>query len=140
MKILQVEFTNYLDTRNIQDHIDELLADFVALVHSDDKTIQITVKKGFVTDFASVPRIPFAYLMFGGLGKWPAVVHDGLYSTSSLVEVIDVDTNEPFKVTRAWADEVFRIGLEQRSISSFKANAMYLGVRLKGGGYYKKFS
>lgn len=140
MKIIRVEFTNYLDTRNIQDNIDALLADFIILVHSLDRTIQITIKKGFVTDFASVPRIPFAYLLFGGIGKWPAVGHDGLYSNSDLVEVIDVDTGLPYDYDRAWADNFFLIALEERKIPAVKSMPMYLGVRLKGGKYYKKFS
>lgn len=138
MNIQRVEFKTYLDTRGITDNVHELLADFITLVHSDTQTIQITVKKGFITDFASVPKIPFAYLLFGGIGNYPAVAHDGLYSNSSKVEVFDVDTNEPFKVTREWADEVFKIGLEERGISSFKVNMMYWAVRLKGGSFYKK--
>lgn len=138
MKIHRVEFKTYLDTRGITDNVHELLADFITLVHSDTQTIQITVKTGFLTDFASVPKIPFAYLLFGGIGNYPAVAHDGLYSNSSKVEVFDVDTNEPFKVTREWADEVFKIGLDERGISGFKTNMMYWAVRLKGGSFYKK--
>lgn len=140
MKIEKVEFTTYLDTRNIQDNIDILLSDFVILVHSIDKTIQITIKKGFITDFASVPRIPFAYLLFGGIGKWPAVGHDGLYSNSDLVEVIDIDTGLPYNYDRLWSDDFFKLGLEVRGVSELKSNPMYWGVRLKGGSYYKKFS
>lgn len=138
MNIERVEFKTYLDTRGITDDVSELIADFIALVHSDTQTIKITVKTGFCTNFASVPRIPFAYLLFGGVGNYPAVAHDGLYSPSSKVEVIDIDTNEPFKVTREWADEVFKAGLEERGISSFKVNMMYWAVRLKGASYYKK--
>jgi hypothetical protein len=33
----------------------------------------------FVTDFASVPRLPLAYLFAGGTGHWEAVIHDVLY-------------------------------------------------------------
>ena len=33
----------------------------------------------FVSDEASVPRIPVAYLLFGGGGSWPAWSHDMLY-------------------------------------------------------------
>lgn len=140
MKILRVEFTNYLDLRNIQDKIYQLLDDFVTLVHSENKTIQITIKKGFVTDLASVPKIPFAYLLYGGIGHYPAVAHDGLYSNSELVEVIDLDTGLPYEYNRLWADTVFKLGLEERGITAFKYNPMYWGVRLKGGSYYKQFS
>lgn len=140
MKILRVEFTNYLDLRNIQDNINYLLSDFVTLVHSDEKTIQITIKKDFVTDLASVPKIPFAYLLYGGIGNYPATTHDGLYSKSELVEVIDLDTGFPYEYDRLWADTVFKLGLEERGINAFKYNPMYWAVRLKGGNYYKRFS
>lgn len=38
----------------------------------------LTVPAGFETDFASVPRIPFAFLMAGGIGERAAVIHDFL--------------------------------------------------------------
>ena len=41
----------------------------------------ITVPAGFVTDFASVPRLPFAYWLAGNTAHAPAVVHDYLYQT-----------------------------------------------------------
>ena len=48
----------------------------------------IMVPRGFVTDFASVPRIPLAYLAMGGIGERAAVVHDYLcterFTTSSV--------------------------------------------------------
>jgi hypothetical protein len=140
MDVLRVNFENHLDLRNITDNVNILLVDFIAYAHDFDKTIKITVKAGFVTDLASVPRIPMAYLLFGGKGKYPAAIHDGLYSNSDLVEVVDFDTNEPFKVTRKWADDVFYHGLIERDISNFDAKMMFLGVRLKGSKYYKKFS
>jgi hypothetical protein len=33
----------------------------------------------FVTDFASVPRLPLAYMMMGNTGHWEALMHDMLY-------------------------------------------------------------
>ena len=42
-----------------------------------DATIE--TPKGFVTDFASVPRLPLAYWLFGSRANDPAVVHDRLY-------------------------------------------------------------
>ena len=138
MDIQRVEFLTFLDTRGITDVVSELLANFVTLVHSDTQTIQITVESGFITDFASVPKIPFAYLLFGGIGNYPAVTHDGLYSISSKVEVIDIETGAPFVVTRQWADEVFKAGLIERGIPTYKVNLMYWAVRLKGDSFYKK--
>ena len=43
-----------------------------------------TAKAGFVTDFASVPRLPFIYMFLGGRGKRPAVIHDKGYEEQSI--------------------------------------------------------
>lgn len=40
----------------------------------------ITVPEGFVTDLASVPRVPIAWLLAGGCANGPAVLHDFLYA------------------------------------------------------------
>jgi hypothetical protein len=48
----------------------------------DSKTVgKIIVPEGYVTDFASVPRVPIAYLLTGGLAHAAAVVHDYLYTS-----------------------------------------------------------
>lgn len=138
MNIAKVEFTTYLDTREIADKVWELLNDFVCLVHTDDKTYQVIISKGFVTDYASVPRIPFAYLLYGGLGNYPAVLHDGLYGKCKLVDVTDFDTKEKIEFTREQCDEIFYLGLLERGISKWKALPMYWGVRMGGGSHYKK--
>lgn len=39
----------------------------------------ITVPEGLITDLASVPRLPLAYLIAGSRFPAPAVVHDYLY-------------------------------------------------------------
>lgn len=39
----------------------------------------IIAPTGFETDFASVPRIPFAYWFFGGMNDKEGVIHDWLY-------------------------------------------------------------
>ncbi len=39
----------------------------------------ITVPKDLVSDLASVPRVPFAYLLAGSRVPGPAVLHDFLY-------------------------------------------------------------
>jgi len=39
----------------------------------------LTVPKDFVTDFASVPRLPVAYLVAGNRFPGPATLHDYLY-------------------------------------------------------------
>ena len=65
----------------------------------------IVAKKGFRTNLASVPRIPIAYFLFGGLSERPAATHDWLYTNN--VEGItreeawssrsELRSDEPFK-------------------------------------------
>lgn len=135
--IARVEFDSYLDTREIADGAWELLQDFTVFIHTEDKTYEVIIRKGFITDYASVPRLPFAYLLYGGIGNYAAVLHDGLYSKSSLVSICDFDTQLPYEYDRAFADDAFQAGLEERGISSWKSLPMYWAVRFKGGDYYK---
>lgn len=85
---------------------------------SDVAGRSFVVPQGFITDLASVPRLPFAYLLVGGIGHAAAVVHDWTYTSH--------------EVSRDVADAVFREALRVLGISAFQAWLMYLGVRLGG--------
>ncbi|AEG94421.1 DUF1353 domain-containing protein [Ramlibacter tataouinensis] len=84
----------------------------------DDEPWTVVVPTGFLTDFASVPRIPFAYLLLGGKGSAAAVVHDWLYSTR--------------KTSRARADAIFHEAIKAMGHSQGTAWWMWLGVRVGG--------
>lgn len=62
---------------------------------------RIVVPEGFITDFASVPRMPIIYLLFGGCGDKEAVLHDWLYTAPH-------DTGFCKVVDRPTADKVLR--------------------------------
>lgn len=50
------------------------------LVYRSDLLVEpVTIPSEFITDLASVPRLPFAYLLAGDRAHGPAVVHDWLY-------------------------------------------------------------
>lgn len=114
-----VQFLTTLDVRDVDDHQWQLLAPFVVRV--DDRAIPVPA--GFVTDFASVPRLPVTFMLFGNIGHRGAVVHDYLYSTGER--------------PRAEADRIFRALLEAEGVSAARAWAMYAGVRAFGGRYYQ---
>lgn len=89
----------------------------------------ITVPVGFVTDFASVPRLPLTYLIAGNTGHWAATVHDLLYRWGV--------------VSRKDADIVFKealnVKLEQKNLGklsyfggSIRTLSMYSMVRTFG--------
>jgi hypothetical protein len=136
--IQRVEFDSWLDTREIADNVWELTSDFTVYIHNEYSTYQVIVRKGFVSDMASVPRIPFAYLLYGGIGNYAAVLHDALYSNSSLVTITDFDNDMLFHPNREFCDMTFYLGLIERKISPFKAKMMYWAVRWQGAKYYQR--
>lgn len=82
----------------------------------------VIVPIGFRTDFASVPRLPLAFLLFGGVADEAAVVHDFLYSTGAC--------------SRKLADEVFAEASKACGVAAWRRWPMWLGVRLFGGSRY----
>jgi hypothetical protein len=82
----------------------------------------ITVPAGFVTDFASIPRLPIVYLAVGGRGDRAAVAHDWLYSSQA--------------VDRATADAILREALLATGYGSLLANMFYAAVRLFGASHW----
>lgn len=82
----------------------------------------ITVPAGFVTDFASVPRLPFTWLLAGGYGNRAAVVHDWLYLHHT--------------TSRRRADKVFLEALRACGVARWRAWGMYTALRLCGWANY----
>lgn len=76
------------------------------------------VPSGFVTDFASVPRLPFLYDIAGDTGHASAVIHDYLYRTSHL--------------PRDVCDDVLLEALKVEGTPRWRRYLMYWGVRLGG--------
>ena len=82
----------------------------------------ITAPVDFVTDFASVPRVPLAYLLAGNTAHEAAVIHDFLYN------------NKPHPCTRKQADQVFLEAMEITGIVWWRRELMYNAVRLFSAG------
>lgn len=81
----------------------------------------IVVPTGFVTDFASVKRLPVVYWLYGGRAKRPAVVHDFLYQTH-------------LPSTRSVADAVFFEAMRATELVWRIRWSMWAGVRVLGAG------
>lgn len=88
----------------------------------------IWVPKGALTDFASVPRLVGAYLMFGGKGKRAAVIHDWLYVLGKV---------DPQRWPRELCDDIFKEALQASGYSWLTVQAMYRGVRFGGAAHYE---
>jgi hypothetical protein len=97
-----------------------VMADFA--YQSNVAGMTITVPQGFISDFASVPRIPFVYDSLGDIAQRPAVVHDYLYSLGIL--------------PRDMADKVLLEAMELTEIPWSKRKLIYLGVRIGGKSHY----
>jgi hypothetical protein len=89
------------------------------LIYCSDvaKTVFV-VPEGFVTDFASVPRLPLAFLLTGDSAHEAAVVHDYLYREQ--------------QVSRSVADAVFREAAGISGEPGWKSWLMWAGVRIGG--------
>lgn len=72
------------------------------------------VPSGFTTDFASVPRLPLAYLLTGDTVHAPAVVHDWLIRFK--------------KVPRVDADRIFLEAMKADGVPWWRRTLMYIAV------------
>lgn len=107
-----------------------------ALIYkSDTLNDYIVVPKGFVTNFASVPRLPFMYLLFGGIGDEAATLHDWLYSTLCS---IDVSRAKADKILRGVIIECLTKDGKAKWKAMLIAYAMWAGVRIGGASHWKK--
>jgi hypothetical protein len=82
----------------------------------------LIVPAGFVTDYASVPRAPLTYWLFGGVGDEAAVIHDYLYSIGT----------HP----RSMADEVYAEALIACGVPAWRRGPMWAAVRVFGAERY----
>ena len=78
----------------------------------------ITIPEGFVTDFASVPRLPFMFWFLGDRADYAALLHDYLYATA--------------KFSRAKCDALFRHVAEWEGVGFLSRWSMWAGIRLGG--------
>ena len=84
-----------------------------------ESDVTITVPKGFVTDFASIPQ-PFWSAGLSPNGKYSkaAIVHDYLYWAQGC--------------TRKQADNILMIAMKESGVEATTRTAIYEGVRLGG--------
>lgn len=98
----------------------ELISDLV--YQSDVAGMTFTIPAGFVTNFASVPRIPIVYELAGDTASNAATVHDYLYSTHI--------------VPRSVADAVLREASDVTAVPDWRRQLMWAGVRVFGWLYW----
>lgn len=94
------------------------------IYQSDVAALVFVVPTGFVTDFASVPRIPLAFDLVGDTAHAAAALHDWLYTTHL--------------VPRGVADAVLQEAAKVSGVAPFKAWLMWAGVRMGGASHWAK--
>ena len=80
---------------------------------------RLIIPEGFVTDLASVPRLPLAFLLTGDTARKAGLVHDFCYA-------VHLPGN------RALADAVFREAMAAEGVPLWRRWAMYGAVRACG--------
>lgn len=87
----------------------------------------ITVPQGFITDFASVPRV--LWWLIPPIGKrymHAAAAHDCIYRTPTM------------RLSRSYADNLFKEEMIRQAAQGWRVVSMYYMVRLFGWLSYKK--
>jgi hypothetical protein len=113
------KFLTELEIKNITDKLWKLTTPLVYKSDLLDRTI--CVPSGFVTDLASVPRVPIVYYFWGGRCHREAVIHDYLYRTDSAPVV-----------SCSLANRVFLEAAKTRGKAFLVRVPMFVGVVLGG--------
>ena len=112
------QFTSDLIVKPIGHNRWELVEGFIYHIGSYPSENIIEVPPGFITDFASIPRIFWNILPpYGKYGK-AAVIHDFCYATAAY--------------EREACDIIFLEGMKVLGVSYCKRQTMYIAVSLFG--------
>lgn len=118
-------FTSDLITKHIDGKKWEVMQPFRYRVGTKYSLEIITVPVGYITDFASIPKV-FWLIVGHPAGKHgkAAVIHDCLYSTQIY--------------SRKRSDEIFREAMKVSKVSRWKRAVIYRSVRMFGMFAWKK--
>ena len=94
---------------------------------------KITVKKGFVTDLASVPRVCWAFIAPWDVAR-AAIIHDLLYKRIRQYRADGGDDKVVISEAKKASDDVFHMAMKdaQPSVAKWKIFSAYWSVRLFG--------
>ncbi len=121
------KFTSDLIVKSYNETKWQLTAKFHFYFEEHGKRLNVIVPEGFITDFASVPRMLWSIFPPTGRYTKAAVLHDYLYSNKS-----EIETN------RKQCDKMFLKGMEVLGVKRWVRNTIYRAVRIFGNKYYKK--
>ncbi len=134
--MIQVHFLSPLDTRAYLPDEFVILNDFTIELLCGDRWYLLTVRRGYITDFASVPWLVQALPGFdvNGDSRRAAVVHDFAYSSAGQLAVVDKISNEiiSLQLTREECDQLLYGGLSVLHFTELQTALYYAGVRAGG--------
>ncbi|APB98500.1 DUF1353 domain-containing protein [Polynucleobacter asymbioticus] len=126
------QFLTLLDVEQVEDVCQSGRGTWKVLnplvYQSDLLGTTLTVPAGFVTDFASVPRIPIAFWFFGDRANQAATLHDWLYTTDSKL-------THPVR-DRETADAILKEASLAQGVPTWVAYALWAGVRIGGESHW----
>ena len=111
-------FTDPLTVTKIEKRLWRVERGFTYYIGEEGSGEFVTVPEGFVTDFASVPRLFWIILPPDGQYSQAAVLHDYLYSEQIF--------------TRKKSDDIFLEAMTVLKVSWLKRRTMWLSVRMFG--------
>ena len=107
---------------------DWMLVDDFTCTTNDGLTI--TVKSGFKTDLASIPRLLWVFIASFELSMVAPIVHDLIYRSTGKVALPDGEVAPVNKIfTREEADDLFLELMTRAKVRYWKRNFAYLAVR-----------
>jgi len=101
----------------------KILKDFHYVIDINKTKLRFKVPEGFITDFASVPRLFWNIVPPWGKYGYAAIIHDYMYKTG--------------KYGRKTSDKVFLRIMKESKVVWWKRTLMYKMVRLFGWIPYK---
>lgn len=98
------------------------------LIYNQNQPTQVTVPIGFLTDFASIPRV--VKILFTGkeINNPASVVHDYLYTHHFY--------DDGQKITREQADNILHDIMTLTNSPKFSTKVIHFFVRLFGGSHW----
>lgn len=124
-------FLSPLQLEYLDGHKWRVIAPFDYHLGAPDGADHVHVPTGFLTDFASIPRVFWPLLPPTGAYGKAAVVHDWLYQEREIERHVGHVTLLRL-ATRLDADNAFKEAMEVLGVSRWTRWTLYLGVRSGG--------
>jgi hypothetical protein len=117
----------YVDARHWK-----VIVPFECDLELDGRQAKISVAAGFVTDFATIPRIFWSIAPPEDAYSEAACVHDYLYACSGVLPGISPS------LSREECDQVLLVGMQALGVPYWKREPIYKAVRWFGAGHFGK--